>query len=54
MLSFIERKKISTANALQDLIPTVNKLQVNLILFQDVFNTLGQEPLHLPQIVVVG
>ncbi|OLY77982.1 Dynamin-A [Smittium mucronatum] len=32
---------------MDDLIPTVNKLQ-------DVFNTLGQDKIDLPQIVVIG
>lgn len=33
--------------AMEQLIPIINKLQ-------DVFNTIGQDPLDLPQIVVVG
>jgi len=32
---------------MEALIPTINKLQ-------DVFNTIGQEAIQLPQIVVVG
>jgi hypothetical protein len=34
-------------SSMQDLIPVVNRLQ-------DVFSTLGQDTLDLPQIVVVG
>lgn len=33
--------------AMEKLIPVINKLQ-------DVFNVIGQDPLDLPQIVVVG
>jgi dynamin 1-like protein len=34
-------------SAMEQLIPIINKLQ-------DVFNTIGSDPLDLPQIVVVG
>ena len=34
-------------NTMESLIPVINKLQ-------DVFNTVGADAIHLPQIVVVG
>lgn len=37
----------STTTTMQELIPIVNKLQ-------DVFNAIGEAPIDLPQIVVVG
>jgi hypothetical protein len=40
-------KEMAQETAMDQLIPVINRLQ-------DVFNTLGADPIDLPQIVVVG
>ena len=41
------KKPVPKSNTMESLIPVINKLQ-------DVFNTVGADAIHLPQIVVVG